>query len=484
MNKDPQKINLSLVSHTNVGKTTLARTLLGRDIGEVGDRSHVTTEPEDYVLLRAPDDSELILWDTPGFGDSVRLAERLKARSNPIGWFTSEIWDRLTDKSLWLNQQAIKHVRDKSLVILYLVNASESPEAVPYVKAEMDILTWVNKPVIVLLNQMGEARPPEQEKAEVELWRDYLKPYSFVKAVLPMDAFARCWVQEYELWKEIESCLTDADKPTFASLHATWIRQKQALYSSSLEAMAAYMVKVANDKEVLASQSLIDRLRSIGRSLGFIKKDLHGAMEDAQVALSTRAADWLCTLTQRLININGLEGSGTKAEILRRMRSDWETQGTIDPKAASLLGAVAGGAVSGIAADIATGGATLGLGALGGAIVGALGGAGAAAAYNVQKGNKENIITWSAASMDGFLLDTVLLYLAVAHFGRGRGQWEDSESPAFWKTLAEETIKSQNIDFKSLKEKAADADQLRGEYTKIIDKTLREIFKSLYGVTI
>lgn len=305
-------------------------------------------------------------------GDSVRLAERLKARSNPIGWFTSEIWDRLTDKSLWLNQQAIKHVRDKSLVILYLVNASESPEAVPYVKAEMDILAWVNKPVIVLLNQMGEARPPEEEKAEVELWRDYLKPYAFVKAVMPMDAFARCWVQEYEFWKEIELCLTDADKPTFASLHATWIRQKQALYSSSLEAMAAYMVKVSNDKEVLASQSLIERLRSIGRSLGFIKKDLHGAMEDAQVALSTRAADWLCTLTQRLININGLEGSGTKAEILRRMRSDWETQATIDPKAASLLGAVAGGAVSGIAADIATGGATLGLGALGGAIVGAL----------------------------------------------------------------------------------------------------------------
>ena len=74
MNKDPQKINLSIVSHTNVGKTTLARTVLGRDIGEVGDRSPVTNEPEDYVLLSAPDASELILWDTPGFGDSVRLA--------------------------------------------------------------------------------------------------------------------------------------------------------------------------------------------------------------------------------------------------------------------------------------------------------------------------------------------------------------------------------------------------------------------------
>mgnify|MGYP000733181400 CR=1 FL=1 len=69
------------------------------------------------VLLRAPVRfPNLFFGITPGFGDSVRLAERLKARSNPIGWFTSEIWDRLTDKSLWLNQQAIKHVRDKSLV--------------------------------------------------------------------------------------------------------------------------------------------------------------------------------------------------------------------------------------------------------------------------------------------------------------------------------------------------------------------------------
>jgi 50S ribosomal subunit-associated GTPase HflX len=28
-------VTLSLVSHTNAGKTTLARTLLGRDVGEV-----------------------------------------------------------------------------------------------------------------------------------------------------------------------------------------------------------------------------------------------------------------------------------------------------------------------------------------------------------------------------------------------------------------------------------------------------------------
>ena len=37
-------INLSLVSHTNVGKTTLMRTLTRQDIGEVADRPHVTEE--------------------------------------------------------------------------------------------------------------------------------------------------------------------------------------------------------------------------------------------------------------------------------------------------------------------------------------------------------------------------------------------------------------------------------------------------------
>ena len=38
-------INLSIVSHTNIGKTTLARTLLNRDIGEIADRAHVTETP-------------------------------------------------------------------------------------------------------------------------------------------------------------------------------------------------------------------------------------------------------------------------------------------------------------------------------------------------------------------------------------------------------------------------------------------------------
>ena len=82
---DAAQVELSLVSHTNAGKTTLARTLLGRDIGEIRDAAHVTEIAEGHVLIDSPAGDRLSLWDTPGFGDSHRLARRLEQSGSPIG---------------------------------------------------------------------------------------------------------------------------------------------------------------------------------------------------------------------------------------------------------------------------------------------------------------------------------------------------------------------------------------------------------------
>src|SRR5438309_6298309 len=68
---NPASLTLSLVSHTNVGKTTLARTLLGHDVGEVRDRAHVTIDATEYTMHELSSGEALKLWDTPGFGDSV-----------------------------------------------------------------------------------------------------------------------------------------------------------------------------------------------------------------------------------------------------------------------------------------------------------------------------------------------------------------------------------------------------------------------------
>jgi hypothetical protein len=125
----PTDIALSLVSHTNAGKTTLARTLLREDLGEVRDAPHVTEFAEVRTMIATPEGERLLLWDTPGFGDSVRLARRLRQSSQPIGWFLSQVWDRWRDRPFWASQQAMRNLRDEADVMLYLVNAAEAPEA-------------------------------------------------------------------------------------------------------------------------------------------------------------------------------------------------------------------------------------------------------------------------------------------------------------------------------------------------------------------
>jgi hypothetical protein len=58
-------VTFSLISHTNVGKTTLARTLLRREIGEVRDQPHVTTIAEAHSLIET-DDARLLLCTRSG----------------------------------------------------------------------------------------------------------------------------------------------------------------------------------------------------------------------------------------------------------------------------------------------------------------------------------------------------------------------------------------------------------------------------------
>ena len=182
-----ETVTLSLISHTNAGKTSLARTLLRRDVGEVRDAPHVTLFNESYALLQ--DQGRVLrLWDTPGFGDSARLLKRLKKESNALVWFLSQTWDRITDKPLWCSQQALKNVREEADVVLYLVNAGEPPEAAGYLGPEMEILSWLGKPVVALLNQTGPAGGDDPDEHE---WRESLSRFPQVKRMPSLAAGCR-----------------------------------------------------------------------------------------------------------------------------------------------------------------------------------------------------------------------------------------------------------------------------------------------------
>ena len=468
MTYDPMRIHLSLVSHTNIGKTTLARTLLSRDIGEVADRAHVTETTDDYVLARSPEGCELILWDTPGFGNSVALAKRLEGRSNPVGWFLAEVWDRVANRTQWLNQKAIKHVREISNVVLYLVNATELPDTAPYVTAEMTILEWIGKPVIVLLNQMGEPKSPEAEQADVDRWKNAMASYPIVSDVLPMDAFARCWVQEFVLFDAIGKVLPEELQSTYAGLREVWSRQRRTAYNSSIQAMADYLTKLANDKEVSENVSIIDQVKFLSKRLGLYKNEtLEDPIDAAQTALSARAADDFCALTDKLIIINSLKGKGVRKELLNRLQSDWNVKSSVPPTPAAVAGAIGTGTAGGLASDLATGGFSLGIGTLIGTVVGALGGAGLAFAYNHKKNMHGTEVTWSSKAIQNFFTDTILLYLAVAHFGRGRGNWNQDTCSSFWERITKKVIENQNPKDKTTEQN--------------IDYCIRQILRTLHS---
>ena len=459
-------IHLSLVSHTNIGKTTLARTLLSRDIGEVSDRAHVTETAESFELASLPGGEALVLWDTPGFGNSVALAKRLEGRGNPVGWLMSEVWDRVKNQSLWLSQKAMQHVRDVSSVVLYLVNASEPPEAAPYVAAEMRILTWVGKPVIVLLNQMGEPRPAQEEAADISQWQEALKDTPVVRSVLPMDAFARCWVQEFALFDAIGAALPPESRELFAALRATWERGRREAFGASMDALRETLAEIAADRERAAPGDFLDQMKKVGQAIGIGSPGKDGEAEKAQEALAARAEEGFRRLTDRLIAANGLKGKADRRKILERVEGNWNVRSAMEPTAAAVAGAIGTGVMGGLAADLASGGLTLGLGAVIGGIMGAVGGAGAALAWNRQQGVDESEVSWSERALQGFACEAILLYLAVSHFGRGRGNWTAGESPAFWKDAVR----------RAMKERSPKA----GELPDAVPGLVREVLSNLY----
>ncbi len=469
MPNDILRIHLSLVSHTNIGKTTLARTLLGRDVGEVADRAHVTETTDEFVLARNAEGCELVLWDTPGFGNSVALAKRLEGRKNPVGWFLSEVWDRFSNKAQWLNQKALKHVKETSNVVLYLVNAAELPDEAAYVKAEMHILTWIRKPVIVLLNQMGKPRPAQEEALDVARWNEAMREWSIVKKVLPMDAFARCWVQEFTLFDAIGAALNEEAKSAFESLRETWSRQRRAAYSASLQALMHTLECIINDKEATNDITFAYQLRTLGKRLKLLKDkgETEDPLKAAQTALCARATDAFCDLTDKLIAANRLRGKGVKKELFERLQSDWDITSSVKPAKAAIAGAVGSGAVGGLAADLSTGGLSLGLGTLIGSVLGALGGVGLAIAYNTRRDAKEGtVVAWSDTAIRNFALEALLLYLAVAHFGRGRGDWKEGECPEFWRTMLVKALDKQKSEIQYL--------------PIMLDSILRRVLSELY----
>lgn len=432
-------VQLVLISHTNAGKTTLARTLVGMDVGEVRDAPHVTLFSESHTLLTSAASDQLQLWDTPGFGDSQRLFKRLSMASNPIGWLLREVVDRYRDPPFWLNQQALRTARESADVVLYLVNASEHPQDAGYLTPEMQILAWLGKPVIVLLNQLGPPRPHAAERAEQARWETHLQPYPAVRAVLTLDAFARCWVHERVLYEAIGAVLADDKKTGYARIQASWEDANRTRFAAAMDIIAAQLLQAAHERE---------RVETEGASISAMLSGLIGGkqrqqkrQEKAMGQMMQRLNDAIHASTRELLALHKLD-PGATAAIHERVNQNFTARTPVDARQAGLLGALLTGAATGLSADLMAGGLSFGAGALVGGILGVMGFAGATWAFNASTDRSVPSVEFSDDFLYSLVTTALLRYLAIAHFGRGRGNFIQGEAAPFWQQEVEAALAS------------------------------------------
>lgn len=420
-------IVVSLISHTNVGKTTLLRTLLREDVGEVGDRAHVTVEAKAYPLIETEDGEALHLWDTPGFGSNLaKLAGRLRQEAHPIGWFLHQVWDRHRDASLFHSQTALRNVREHADVVLYVIDVSQKPEQVGYVDAEVEILGLMGRPVIVALNQTGHPEPAAARSREAEI-RSLMERHPVVRQVLTLDAFTRCWVQEYRLLDLVAGLVAPEKREAARRLALEWRRRNLAVLAASAGRLARLFAESAADSEAFSKPSLVGRMKQV-----LDRKEREAEFDRLQKAMYERLHRRTEGAINDLIALHGIDGTTAKKFADSAREQFTATGGRVDEVLTSIGGGAVSGLLGGLVLDLASHGISFGSGAAIGALLGGATSYALARGYNLTQGDSQTV-RWSESHFRDEVRFCLLLYLAVAHFGRGRGRWRDEpEDPSHW----------------------------------------------------
>jgi len=246
-------------------------------------------------------------------------------------------------------------------------------------------------------------------------------------------------VQELTLLRVVEQALRAERRPAMARLAAAWRERREATFAAAMREIAASVARTALAAETVADRAdLKTRLRQAGAAIGIGKAD-DTPTALAQRALAERLDAEARADTLALIRLHGLGGSAER-DIVERLAAAYDLRLRVDEANAAVWGGAVTGALMGLKADVLSGGLTLGGGLLTGGILGALGGAGIARGVNLVRGTDHSLVAWKGETLDAVVDAALLRYLAVAHFGRGRGDWTRAASPAHWKDVVDAAL--------------------------------------------
>lgn len=343
-------ILVSVVGHTNAGKTSLLRTLTRNvHFGEVSDRPGTTRHAESVDLL-VQGQPVVRFYDTPGLEDSVALLDFLHTQPGATRPDKVRAFLQGPEARGVYEQEAkvLRNLLEVADAALYVIDSREA--VLPKHRAEFEILTSCAKPVMPVLNFVAA---PSSRRAE---WQQALLDAN-LHAQVEFDAVAPFVGAEHNLYSDL----------------GTLLGQRRSHFQRITQALAQERI----DRRLAACRTLADALVD----LAAMRREISEHDYAQEVTRSAFVRDFQADVVKRTRKAvqDVLEGYGFRADDaelqeLPMLQGRWETdlfnpEVLVEAGKRMGLGAMVGAGI-GLVADIALAGLSLGSGTTVGATLG------------------------------------------------------------------------------------------------------------------
>ncbi|CDF86830.1 hypothetical protein PKB_5520 [Pseudomonas knackmussii B13] len=344
-----EPLRLAVVGHTNVGKTSLLRTLT-RDVG-FGEVSHrpSTTRHVEGARLSVDGQALLELYDTPGLEDAIALRDYLDAQERPGERLDGpEKLRRFLDGSEARGrfEQEAKVLRQllASDAGLYVIDARE-PVLAKY-RDELAVLAGCARPLLPVLNFVAANEHREEQ------WREALSRLG-LHALVRFDSVAPPLDGERRLYESL-ALLLEKSRPQLERLIDDHEAQAVARREAGARLIAELLLDVAACRDLVPGDA--------------------AAISQATEALRDRVRKREEACVQALLRLYAFRKDDARAADLPLLDGRWGDDlfnpETLRQLGVRLGGGVAAGAAAGAGIDLLVGGLTLGAATALGALAG------------------------------------------------------------------------------------------------------------------
>ncbi|WP_263261390.1 GTPase/DUF3482 domain-containing protein [Pseudomonas sp. RIT-PI-S] len=343
----PEALKLAVVGHTNVGKTSLLRTLT-RD-GTFGEVSHRpgTTRHVEGARLSVQGQALVELYDTPGLEDAVALLEYLER----LGSGTQRLDGPGRIEAFLASSEARQRFEQEAKVVrqlgasdagLYVIDARE-PILAKY-RDELQILASCGKPLLPVLNFVSAA------SARRDAWQAALARLG-LHALVSFDTVAPPEDGERRLYESL-ALLIERARPALQRLIEDQQRQAEQRLAAGRALIAELLIDCAACRRAVAEDAEAAQIQALRETV----RQREQACVSALLALfGFRPGD---------------ADAGTLPLLDGRWNDDLFNPETLRQLGVKVGGGMAAGAAAGAGVDLMAGGLTLGLATLAGALAG------------------------------------------------------------------------------------------------------------------